>query len=95
MKHTSLDTSLANFICKVNYVALVDPKGGAKDALLSVHFLSFSCSFRQKFCQIIDWFTPLWGWLPWEILDPPLSKVAQLTKSCLLLPPKSLILQNS
>ena len=41
----------------------------------SVQFLSFSCYFRQKICQIIGWRTPLWLANPlWEILDPLLNE---------------------
>ena len=29
-----------------------------------VQILSFSCSFRQKFCQIIGWYTLLRSWHP-------------------------------
>ena len=41
-----------------------------------VQFLSFSCSFREKFGQIIGFHFHFWGWHPppvWEILDPPLG----------------------
>ena len=45
----------------------------AKDASPSLQFLSFSCSFQQKSCQIIRFCQLLRGWSPiWEILDPPL-----------------------
>ena len=52
-------------------------RGGAIDArLLSVQFLSFSCSFKQTFCQIIGWLHHLWGQCPfWKILDPPLQPI--------------------
>ena len=39
-------------------------RGGARDAFLSVQFLSFSCSFCQKSCQIIGFCALLSGWSP-------------------------------
>ena len=52
---------------------MADPRGGTRDTPPSVQILSFSCSFWQKCCQIIGWYTPVSGWrLLWEILDPPL-----------------------
>ena len=45
--------------------ALADPRGGAKDAPpLGPNSVSFSCSFRQKSCQIIGFHPKLRGWLP-------------------------------
>ena len=44
---------------------------GARDARpLSVQFLSISCSFRQKSCQIIGERPTLGVGASWEILDP-------------------------
>ena len=59
----------------VDWFSLADPSEGAGDAHpLLIQFRSFSCSFRQKSCQIIGFCTKFRGWrLPiWEILDPPL-----------------------
>ena len=52
---------------------LADPRGAPRTPP-SVQFLSFSCSFRQNFCQIIGICPRRRGWrLPiWEILDSPL-----------------------
>ena len=36
----------------------------------ATQFTSFSCSFWQKFGQIIGWHSPP----PWENLDPPLGE---------------------
>ena len=45
--------------------------GGCKDAPLWAQFLSFLCSFGQKFSQVIDWCTPSGVGAPvLEILDP-------------------------
>ena len=41
----------------------MDPRGSARDAPL-VQFLSFSCSFQQKSCQII-------GFSPYSEADAP------------------------
>ena len=59
---------------------VADPIGGGTLTLgllpPLVQFISFSYSFRQTFCQIIDWRNRfVWGWRPshlWEVLDPPL-----------------------
>ena len=53
---------------------LTDP-GGTRDAhFLSVQFLSFSCSFRPKFCQKIGFHSNIRDCpTAWEFLDPPLS----------------------
>ena len=39
-------------------------------------YFSFTCSFRQKFCQVIIGLRPLLGLAPpvWEILHPPLVR---------------------
>ena len=46
---------------------------------LSVQFLSFSCSFQLKFCQLIGWSTPSLGLAHplWEILGPQLAEPLQ------------------
>ena len=52
--------------------------GGTRDACpaLLVEILSFSCSFRQNFCQIIGW-RPLLALAPlWEILNSTLLTVS-------------------
>ena len=38
--------------------SLADPRRSRETCLFSFQFLSFLCSFQQKFCQIIDWHTP-------------------------------------
>ena len=44
-------------------VPLPDPRGRQGRAPPpSVQSLSFPCSFRQKYCQIIGWCTPLRSW---------------------------------
>ena len=53
---------------------LADPRKGAPGMrLLSVKFLSLSCSFREKFSLVIGCGSS-WGlaFPVWEILDPPL-----------------------
>ena len=59
------------------HIPLADPGGGAReDPPHWVQFLSFSCSFRGTFGQIIGWHPYLRGWHPiWEILDAPLHKM--------------------
>ena len=43
-----------------------------KDKYRPVPFLSTSCNFQQKICQVIDFRNALRGWYPiWEILDLP------------------------
>ena len=54
------------------YIPLVDPMGCQGCALSPpVQFLSFSCSFRQKLGQIIDFHSKIKGL---EILNPPLIR---------------------
>ena len=66
------------------------------DVLPAVQFLSFSCSFRQIFSQIIGWLTNLLGWhiLIREVLDPPLRSTEQQIELLLCNAPVHDFIQN-
>ena len=51
-------------------ISLADPRGTRDTGPLSVQFLSFSCSFRQKSCQIISFLREMYELAPPDLGNP-------------------------